>query len=61
MLCLFNFLLLVKHNLLEHLKINDPKYMDLDAACFMMLTKDLLALFGVMVCSANQKVPMKDF
>ncbi len=27
-------------NLLEHLDINDPKYVDLDVACFMMFTRD---------------------
>jgi hypothetical protein len=27
-------------NLLEHLDINDPHFVDLNATCFMMLTKD---------------------
>jgi hypothetical protein len=40
-------------NLLEHIKINVSKYVYFDAAYFMMLTKDLPALFGIMVCSAN--------
>jgi hypothetical protein len=46
--------------LLEHLEINDPKSIDLDAACFMMLTRDLPALFGIMARPANRKVPVKD-
>jgi hypothetical protein len=50
----------VKHNLLEHLKINDPKYMDLDAACFMMLTKDLSTLFEIIARPTNRKVSMKN-
>jgi hypothetical protein len=27
-------------NLLEHFDINDPKYVDLDVACFMIFTRD---------------------
>jgi len=45
---------------LEHSEINDPKYIDLDATCFMMFTRDLLALFGIMARLANRKVPVKD-
>jgi hypothetical protein len=45
---------------LEHPEINDPKSIDLDAACFMMLTSDLPALFGIMARPANRKVPVKD-
>jgi hypothetical protein len=47
-------------NLLEHSEINDPKYIYLDAACFVMLTRDLLALFGIMARLAKRKVPVRD-
>jgi hypothetical protein len=47
-------------NLLEHPEINDSKFIDLDAACFMMLTRDLPALFGIMVRPANRKVLVRD-
>jgi hypothetical protein len=47
-------------NLLEHLDINDPKYVNFDAACFMMLTKDLVTLFTIMIRLTNQKVSMKN-
>jgi len=47
-------------DLLEHLDVNDPNFIDLDAACFMMLTKDLPALFEIMVRPANRKVPVRD-
>jgi hypothetical protein len=47
-------------NLLKHPKINDPKYVDLDGACFMMFTKDLPAFFGIIVRPANWKVLVKD-
>jgi hypothetical protein len=45
---------------LEHPEINDPKYIDFDATCFMMLTKDLPALFGIMVRPANCKVLVRN-
>jgi len=45
---------------LEHPEINDPKYIDFDATCFMMLTKDLPTLFGIMVRPANCKVLVRD-
>jgi hypothetical protein len=47
-------------DLLEHPDVNDPNFIDLDAACFMMLTRDLLALFGIMARPANWKVPVRD-
>lgn len=47
-------------DLLQHPKINDPEYMDLDAACFMMLKKDLPTLFGIMARPANRKVKLKE-
>jgi hypothetical protein len=47
-------------NLLEHPDVNDPDFIDFDAACSMMLTRDLLALFGIMAHPANRKVPMKN-
>ncbi len=40
--------------------MNDPDFIELDAACFMMLTRDLLALFGIMARPANRKVSVKD-
>jgi hypothetical protein len=45
---------------LEHPQINDPNSIDLDAACFIMLTRDLPTLFGIMARPANRKVPVKD-
>jgi hypothetical protein len=45
---------------LEHLDINHLDFIDLDAACFMMLTRDLLALFGIMTRPANRKVLVRD-
>jgi hypothetical protein len=47
-------------DLLEHPDVNDPDFIDLDVACFMMLTKDLSALFGIMARPANRKVSVKD-
>jgi hypothetical protein len=35
-------------------------FIDLDVACFMMLARDLPALFGIMARLANRKVPVKD-
>jgi hypothetical protein len=40
--------------------VNDPNFIDLDAACFMMLTRDLPTLFGIMARPANRKVPVRD-
>jgi len=48
-------------NLLEHPEINDPKYINFDATYFMMLTKDLPALFGIMVRLTNCKMLVRDF
>ncbi len=48
-------------DLLEHPDVNNPNFIDLDAACFMMLTKDLPTLFGIMARPANRKVPVRDF
>jgi len=47
-------------NLLEHCNINHPDFVYLDITCFMMLTMDLPALFGITVCPANRKVPVKN-
>ncbi len=47
-------------DLLEHPDVNDPDFIDLDAACFMMLTRDLPALFGIMARPTNRKVPVRD-
>jgi len=40
--------------------INNPQFMDLDNACFMMLTLDLPDLFGIMARPANRNVKPKD-
>jgi len=40
-------------DLLEHPDVNDPNLLDFDAACFMMLIRDLPALFGIMVRPTN--------
>jgi hypothetical protein len=40
--------------------VNDPEFIALDATCFMMLTKDLLALFEIMPRPTNRKVPVRD-
>lgn len=45
---------------LEFEDVNDPDHLDLDAACFMMLTRDLPDLFGIMARPANRKVKIKD-
>jgi hypothetical protein len=45
---------------LKHPNINDPNFVDIDAACFMMFTRDLPALFGIMAPPANRKVRVKD-
>ncbi len=47
-------------NLLEHPDVNDPNFINLDADCFMMLTIDLPALFGIMARLANRKVLVRD-
>ncbi len=47
-------------DLLKHPDVNDPDFIDLDATCFMMLTKDLSALFGIMARPANRKVSVRD-
>jgi hypothetical protein len=40
--------------------VNDPNFINLDADCFMMLTIDLPALFGIMARLANRKVLVRD-
>ena len=47
-------------NLNDHPGLNDPQFMDLDAACFMMLTLDLPELFGSIARPGNRKVKVKD-
>jgi len=47
-------------NLLEHCNINHPDFVYFDITCFMMLTMDLPALFGITVCPANRKVLVKN-
>lgn len=49
-----------RSNLVAYPSANNPATMDLDAACFMMLTKDLPELFGIMGRPANRKVKVKD-
>lgn len=39
---------------------NDPYTLDLDATCFMILTLDLPALFGIIARPANRKIPVRD-
>lgn len=41
-------------------EVNDPEHLDLDAACFMMLTLDFPDLFGCMARPANRKVKVRD-
>lgn len=41
-------------------EVNHPQHLDLDAACFMMLTSDLPDLFGVMARPANRRVKVRD-
>jgi hypothetical protein len=40
--------------------INDPMDLDVDAACFMMLTSDLSSLFGIMARPANRVISVRD-
>ena len=40
--------------------INDPKDLDVDVACFMMLTRDLPSLFGIMAEQANMVIRVRD-
>ena len=46
--------------MLHDTELNDPRRMDLDAACFLMLILDLSDLFGSMACHANYRVKIKD-
>ena len=41
-------------------ELNHPSRMDLDAACFCMLTRDLPELFGIMARPANRRVKIRD-
>jgi hypothetical protein len=43
-----------------HPRINDPANLDVDAVCFMMLTKDLPNLSGIMVRPANKVIKVRD-
>ncbi len=45
---------------MEHPDINYPDFIDRDTPCFMMLTRDLPALFGIMARQANRKVLVRD-
>jgi hypothetical protein len=45
---------------LKHPDINHPDFIDLDAACFMMFTRDLPTLFEIMARPANRTVPVRD-
>ena len=40
--------------------INNLERIDIDAACFLMLTLDLPDLFGIMARSTNRKVKIRD-
>ncbi|KAG0563072.1 hypothetical protein KC19_8G003000 [Ceratodon purpureus] len=44
----------------EEYPFNDPDCLDIDAACFMMLTMDLPSLFGIMARPANRKIRIRD-
>jgi hypothetical protein len=44
----------------QHIYLNDQKFMDVNLTCFMMMTKDLLVLFGMIGRPANMKVKIKD-
>jgi len=48
-------------NLNEYLDVNNSHCLDLDATCFMMLTLDLLDLFGTMMRSMSRVAWPKDF
>ena len=41
-------------------ELNHPSRMDLDAACFCMLTRDLPDLFGIMAHPNNRRVKIRD-
>lgn len=41
-------------------RANDPKTLNLDAACVTMLTLDLPAFFGIMACPACRRIPVRD-
>ena len=43
-----------------HPRMNDPTSLDVNAACFMMLTRDLPSLFGIMARSANRVIRIRD-
>jgi hypothetical protein len=43
-----------------HPYINDPLDLDVDAACFMMLTMDLSSLFGIIARHANMVIRVRD-
>ena len=43
-----------------HPHINDPEDLDVDAACFMILTRDLPSLFGIMARPANMVIRVRD-
>jgi hypothetical protein len=47
-------------DLLKHPDINHSDFIDLDATCFMMFTRDLPTLFGIMARTANRKLSVKD-
>lgn len=55
------FSLMVKvYNAYLELDINNPRSMDLNMTCFMMLTSDLFNLIGLIASLANCKVKVKD-
>lgn len=43
-----------------HPRINDPISLDVDAACFMMLTWNLPSLFGIMAQPANMVIRIRN-
>lgn len=42
-------------------EINNPQYMDINAACFMMLFEDLPLLLGAIIRACNRKIRLRNF
>ena len=47
-------------NIDAHPYINDPEDLDVDAACFMMLTTDLSSMFDIITRPANMMIRVRD-
>lgn len=46
--------------IIAHLRINDLTSLDINAACFMMLTMNVPSLFGIMTRPAKIVIRIKD-